>query len=113
MVGTSTCRTICNAGLVAPSWSFAPDSYKKGLDRLRAKYSQGLEFIVLTPVFLTLRQQTLQRLKDAGLKNSNGSDPRVLSYKFSANTTVSNSDVLPMLTYCTVISICWCSGAPL
>ncbi len=66
-----------------------PDNYKKGLERLRARYKDGLDFIVLTPVFVTLRQQTLQRLQDAGLKNSDGSDPKVLPYAFSAEFTVS------------------------
>lgn len=66
-----------------------PDNYKKGLERLRAQYKDGLDFIVLTPVFVTLRQQTLQRLQDAGLSNSDGSDPKVLPYAFSAEFTVS------------------------
>lgn len=83
--GRHQSRKECVAGLVTSS---APDSYKKGVEGLRQKYSQGMDFIVLTPVFLTLRQQTLQRLKDAGLKNSDGTEPRVLSYKFSADTTV-------------------------
>ncbi|KAL0019654.1 hypothetical protein WJX77_009971 [Trebouxia sp. C0004] len=56
-----------------------PDNYKKGLERLRARYRDGLDFIVLTPVLVTLRQQTLQRLQDAGLKSSDGSDPKVLT----------------------------------
>ncbi|KAL0047438.1 hypothetical protein WJX82_003437 [Trebouxia sp. C0006] len=64
-----------------------PDNYKKGLERLRARYKDGLDFIVLTPVFVTLRQQTLQRLRDAGLRNSDGSDPKVLPYAFSAEFT--------------------------
>ncbi len=66
-----------------------PDNYKKGLERLRVRYKDGLDFIVLTPVFVTLRQQTLQRLRDAGLRNSDGSDPKVLPYAFSAEFTVS------------------------
>lgn len=88
--------------------SSAPDSYKKGIEELRRKYSQGVDFIVLTPVFLTLRQQTLQRLKDAGLKNSDGTEPRVLSYKFSADTTVRTCNTA---TLCTVVLVntCWCS----
>ena len=53
----------------------------------RDTYSGG-DFVILTPVFLTLRQQTLQRLLDAGLRNSDGSDPVVLPYAFSAQTTV-------------------------
>ena len=64
------------------------DSYKQGLEDLRSRYYKGLDFIVFTPVYLTLRQQTLQRLKDAGLKNSDGTEPRVLCYKFSTETTV-------------------------
>ena len=56
---------------------------------MREAYSEGIDFIVLTPVYLTLRQQTLQRLLDAGLKNSDGSDPVVLPYAFSAQTIVS------------------------
>lgn len=66
-----------------------PDSYKRGLDRFREAYKDGLDFIVLVPIFVTLRHQTLQRLQDAGLKNSDGSDPRVLPYTFAADTTVS------------------------
>ena len=66
-----------------------PDSYKQGVERLREEYGGGLDFVVLTPVYLTLRQQTLQRLQEfAGLKNSHGSDPVVLPYAFSAPTTV-------------------------
>lgn len=64
------------------------DGYKLGLEQLRSKYPKGMDFIVFTPVYLTLRQQTLQRLQDAGLKNSDGTEPRVLSYKFSADTLV-------------------------
>lgn len=85
-----------------------PDSYKRGLERLRATYTGGLDFIVLTPVYLTLRQQTLQRLQDAGLKNSDGSDPVVLPYAFSAQTAVRHQlscnvsiHALPMQTKCT------------
>ncbi len=85
-----------------------PDNYKRGLERLRATYTGGLDFIVLTPVYLTLRQQTLQRLQDAGLKNSDGSDPVVLPYAFSAQTAVRHQlscnvsiHALPMQTKCT------------
>lgn len=65
-----------------------PDSYKQGLEQLRRLYSGGMDFVILVPVFLTLRQQTLQRLQDANLKNSDGSDPVVLPYAFSAHTTL-------------------------
>lgn len=65
------------------------DGYKKAIDKLRQEFSDGMDFIVLAPIFVTLRQQTLQRLQDAGLKNSDGSDPRVLPYAFSAETNVS------------------------
>ena len=85
-----------------------PDSYKRGLEHLRATYTGGLDFTVLTPVFLTLRQQTLQRLQDAGLKNSDGSDPEVLPYAFSAQTAVMHQlscnlvvHALPMQRDCT------------
>ncbi|KAL3131249.1 hypothetical protein ABBQ38_000546 [Trebouxia sp. C0009 RCD-2024] len=63
-----------------------PDGYKRAVEKLREEFVDGLDFIVLTPTFVTLRQQTLQRLQDAGLKNSDGSDPRVLPYAFSADT---------------------------
>lgn len=75
----------------------SPDSYKAALEGFRRRFCQGLEFVVLTPVFLTLRQQTSQRLKDAGLQNSDGSDPKVIPYQFATETTVRPNIVMSSL----------------
>ena len=40
---------------------------KKSIGELQKQFLQGVEFIVITPAFQTLRQQTLQRIVDAGL----------------------------------------------
>ena len=50
---------------------------------------RGVDFLLLTPTFLTLRQQTVNRLAESGLVPAGEEESRVLMYTGSeANTTL-------------------------
>lgn len=51
-----------------------PGWVKKSIAELQKRFKQGMEFIVVAPVFQTLRQQTLERIVKAGLAQGDSND---------------------------------------
>lgn len=51
-----------------------PGWVKKSIAELQTRFKQGMEFIVVAPVFQTLRQQILERIVKAGLAQGDSND---------------------------------------
>ena len=92
-----------------PSSADTEKWFQRSLDALKQKFPKELEFVVLTPSFKTLRQQTFDRLLKAGLASADNTDlvvPCIWARKVRG-VTVSHQ-VQPGSAQHRHPSPCWC-----